>query len=407
MAETQDHFADGARRAQRAYEAEQAVEARPAPAPSDAGLGRMTRSAAATADVAVFCYPEEPWRPEPAWDGWEAGPSQSQRMDADRGGDRATNRITDRATDWAIDRATDQTTDWDIGPSGGEAPRWAHASPENCGVDEAVARAFEEGRAVGHSEGQEAGLTEGRNEERELDAAIRAREQEERSRSAAELVNGFLREQERYLHRIEHEVVELALAVASRILRREVQADPLLLTGAVRVALGQLSESTRVVLNVPPEDLSLWMDAMRLVPNLALRPVVLAGEGMKLGECRITTEMGSVDLGLKAQLDEIERGFFDRLGSRPESISAESSRSGPSQEETLHGEPPRTQFPCAEAPQESSSLPLASGQPMGRSETSDDGEYLDEPLADLLPERERGGQGKATVGHAAMSEERP
>jgi len=36
---------------------------------------------------------------------------------------------------------------------------------------------------------------------------------------------------------VEHEVVKLALAVAARILRREAQMDPLLLTGAVRVAL--------------------------------------------------------------------------------------------------------------------------------------------------------------------------
>ncbi len=35
--------------------------------------------------------------------------------------------------------------------------------------------------------------------------------------------------------------MKLALAVAARILRREAQMDPLLLTGAVRVALGQLA----------------------------------------------------------------------------------------------------------------------------------------------------------------------
>ena len=52
-------------------------------------------------------------------------------------------------------------------------------------------------------------------------------------------------ERDRYLHAVEHEVVKLALAVAARILRREAQMDPLLLTGAVRVALGQLSRIDR------------------------------------------------------------------------------------------------------------------------------------------------------------------
>ena len=60
-------------------------------------------------------------------------------------------------------------------------------------------------------------------------------------RQAAELCESFAEERDRYLHAVEQEVVRLALAVAARILRREAQMDPLLLTGAVRVALGQLS----------------------------------------------------------------------------------------------------------------------------------------------------------------------
>jgi len=37
---------------------------------------------------------------------------------------------------------------------------------------------------------------------------------------------------------------------------------------------------------------------------------------MRLGDCMIETELGSVDLGIRAQLGEIERGFFDRAGGR-------------------------------------------------------------------------------------------
>ncbi len=129
-------------------------------------------------------------------------------------------------------------------------------------------------------------------------------------------MESFAQERDRFLHAVEHEVVELALAVAARILRREAQMDPLLLTGAVRVALGQLSGSTQVRLRVPPAELDLWTEAIALLPNLALKPAVLAGEGMRLGDCVIETELGSVDLGIRAQLGEIERGFFDRAGGR-------------------------------------------------------------------------------------------
>jgi flagellar assembly protein FliH len=171
---------------------------------------------------------------------------------------------------------------------------------------EEVRKSFEAGRERGKQEGQAA--------ERGAQATALLAATDQRSRQAAGLVEGFTAARDRFLHQAEHEVVELALAVAARILRREAQMDPLLLTGAVRVALGQLSRSTEVRLRVPEADLDLWTEAMAHIPNLALKPTVLPGEGMRLGDCVIETELGSVDLGIRSQLGEIERGFFDRAG---------------------------------------------------------------------------------------------
>jgi flagellar biosynthesis/type III secretory pathway protein FliH len=44
-----------------------------------------------------------------------------------------------------------------------------------------------------------------------------------------------------------------------------------------------------------------------------MKPQVLVGEGMRLGDCTIESQAGTVDLGVRAQLAEIERGFFDRI----------------------------------------------------------------------------------------------
>ena len=163
--------------------------------------------------------------------------------------------------------------------------------------------------------GRERGIQDGRQAERLAQAAAQKTEDERRLRQGAALVDSFAKERDRYLHEVEKEVVRLALAVAARILRREAQMDPLLLTGAVRVALGQLSDSTEVRLRVPPDDLALWTEAIALLPNLALKPSVEAGKDMRLGDCVIETSLGSVDLGIRSQLGEIERGFFDRAGS--------------------------------------------------------------------------------------------
>ena len=175
-------------------------------------------------------------------------------------------------------------------------------------LGEETRKAFEQGR--------ERGRQEGRQTEHEAQAVGQTAAEERRSHQYAELIEKFTTERDRYLHLVEHEVVQLALAVAARILRREAQMDPQLLTGAVRVALGQLAGSTKVRLRVPPGDLEMWVQTIALLPHLAVKPEVVPGEGMRLGDCVVETDLGSVDLGIRSQLGEIERGFFDRAGIR-------------------------------------------------------------------------------------------
>jgi flagellar assembly protein FliH len=162
--------------------------------------------------------------------------------------------------------------------------------------------------------GRERGRQEGRQTEREAQAAALAAEEERRKRQLAALIESFTAERDRFLHAVEQEVVKLALAVAARILRREAQMDPLLLAGAVRVALGQLAGASEVLLRVPAAEADLWKETIALVPKLAMKPAVVAGEEMRLGDCVIESKVGTVDLGVRSQLGEIERGFFDRAG---------------------------------------------------------------------------------------------
>jgi len=144
-----------------------------------------------------------------------------------------------------------------------------------------------------------------------------------RQQCTAELsaaIGEFRGHADEYLARVEHEVVRLALAVAERVLHRESQLDPLLLSGTVRVALGQLAESTKVRLRVPAAHEEMWAEMVRLMPELPLRPEVWADQEMHTCEAVLETKLGTVDLGVRAQLREIERSFFDL----PE-VSSESS----------------------------------------------------------------------------------
>lgn len=225
------------------------------------------------ARVETFAYAECPGTPAaPFWTGWGGVPDLSPERDT------------------AL-------------PSGAAEDRGAGATELQERMAEEAHRSFEEGRLRG--------VEDGRQLEREARAAAEAAREEEQIRRVAEMVEEFGRERDRYLGEVEQEVVKLAMTVAARILRREAQIDPLLPIGAVRVALGQIPAATEVRLLVPAAELDLWTEAIALLPNLSVRPTVVAGEGMRRGDCRIETSLGWADLGVRAQLGEIGREIFD------------------------------------------------------------------------------------------------
>ena len=160
------------------------------------------------------------------------------------------------------------------------------------------------------------GVEEGRRMEREALVGARQANERQYAERAIELASRFAGERERFFDRAEQETVRLALAIASRILRREAQSDPLMLTGVVRVALGQLSDASDVRLRVPAAHLDLWMETMAHLPRLSFRPEVVPDDAMQGGDCVMESSMGSADLGLEAQILEIERGLLGQSGQR-------------------------------------------------------------------------------------------
>lgn len=125
----------------------------------------------------------------------------------------------------------------------------------------------------------------------------------------------FFRERGRYFAGVEAEVVKLALAIAERVLHREAQLDPLLLAGVVRVALEKVAEDSATVLRVPAGTTAIWREVFSTNAETSLQ--IVGDERLGGGECVLETNVGRVELGVSAQLEEIERGFFDLMQQRP------------------------------------------------------------------------------------------
>ncbi len=124
----------------------------------------------------------------------------------------------------------------------------------------------------------------------------------------------FVREKQRYFAGLEKEVVRLSLAIAERVLHREAGMDPLLLAGAARVALEDIRDDRDAVLRVCPGDVNAWVDIMR---REGREVDVKADPALNRGECLLETANGTAELGVRAQLQEIEHGFFELLGRNP------------------------------------------------------------------------------------------
>lgn len=163
-------------------------------------------------------------------------------------------------------------------------------------------------------------LTETRTEamtatEARLEAQCRAKIEVEKGRVSAAL-GAFERERKDYFARVETEVVRLALSIAAKILHREAQVDPMLVSALVQIAVNQLKESTAVNVRVHPDGAARWRAHFGAAPQWASITVVEDPE-LEAGDCVLETELGSANFSLAAQLKEVEQGFFDVLAQTP------------------------------------------------------------------------------------------
>lgn len=106
----------------------------------------------------------------------------------------------------------------------------------------------------------------------------------------------------------EPELVRLALAIARRIMRRELTVDPDSLQGLLKAGLEKIESAEAHRVRVNPEHAS----TVAALLEGSARPIEVTSEpGLPVGAVIFETSRGSVDVGMETQLKEIERGFAD------------------------------------------------------------------------------------------------
>lgn len=142
----------------------------------------------------------------------------------------------------------------------------------------------------------------------------------------AEVLREFAVERSEYFRRVESEVVQLALAIARKILQREADLDPTLLAALVRIALDRMQCGSAVRVRVATSDADLWrkFDSGR---GASEEWKIISDEALSSGDCIVETDFGVANFGFEAQLRDVEESFKQLLAHRPNGQSPDAARS--------------------------------------------------------------------------------
>ena len=148
--------------------------------------------------------------------------------------------------------------------------------------------AFTKGYAQGERAGAEAAATRG-------DAMLR------RLAQTLDELGGLRADM---IHKSERQLVQLAIAIATRVIQREITLDRELLVAMARVALDRLGETSSATIRLHPEDHAAAA-AVRGV-NLSTESVKVVPDPMvSRGGCMVESDFGLIDLAATSQLAEI------------------------------------------------------------------------------------------------------
>jgi flagellar assembly protein FliH len=108
----------------------------------------------------------------------------------------------------------------------------------------------------------------------------------------------------------EHDTVQLAIAIARRVLHRELSTDPEAILGLVMAASRKLTARETHRLRVSPSDAAAIQEhrsRLELPPGLE----IVSDASLAPGSAIFETSRGELDASIGTQLAEIDRGFAD------------------------------------------------------------------------------------------------
>lgn len=153
--------------------------------------------------------------------------------------------------------------------------------------------AFTKGYAAGERAGAEAGA-------RRADAMLRR---------VAQTLESLAQLRRTIIQQTEHQVVDLALTLARRVVHRELTLDPQLVAALAHVALERLGERAPATIRLHPDDYATVL-AQRGEQWEGAQVTVVPDAAVARGGCLVESDFGMIDGSVDAQFDELTRSLL-------------------------------------------------------------------------------------------------
>ena len=129
------------------------------------------------------------------------------------------------------------------------------------------------------------------------------------AKKLASTLDDLVRVRDQMIRQTEKQMVQLALAVARRVVHREVSVDPTAMLTMMRVVLERVSDAARVSVRLNPADHQAVTAALADSPT-SDQIAVMADPRVPRGGCKVESEYGDIDAGVDAQIQEIARALL-------------------------------------------------------------------------------------------------
>lgn len=119
-----------------------------------------------------------------------------------------------------------------------------------------------------------------------------------------------------FLARHEAELIKLAVAVAKRVIGRNVQVDPDTVVRTAREALRSVRTERRITIRVNPSDeaaLREQSSSLKMLGAEVGELVIIGNPSIEAGGCIVESDLGMIDAQISTQLASIESALLRRF----------------------------------------------------------------------------------------------